>query len=147
MRASMRGSIRKVMVTDSDASEEAATQLSISRRSSRLSAQKAASASSVSKRGISFQFAIAFMGSRGCQVLIHLPLVKVVFLRSKGTRKDDTNRLAVRAVNAENAGAARRNAYVEIARLRGEARGVRHEANGEGIFERLFDVGDRYLLC
>src|SRR5580704_16797976 len=57
MRASIRGSMRKVMVTDSAASALPAVADSIRRRSGRFSAQKTASASSLSKRGTSSQLA------------------------------------------------------------------------------------------
>src|ERR1017187_2893013 len=59
MRASIRGSIRSVMVTDSDASALPAVADSMSRRSGRFSVQKLASASSLSKRGTSSHLANA----------------------------------------------------------------------------------------
>src|ERR1043166_3523270 len=59
MRASIRGSMRNVMVTDSDDSLAPATAVSISRRSGLFSAQKSASAVSLSKIGTSSHLAIA----------------------------------------------------------------------------------------
>src|SRR5712691_1031455 len=61
MRASMRGSIRSVIVTDSELSVGPATAVSINRKSGLFSAQKPASASSLSKIGISSHLAIARM--------------------------------------------------------------------------------------
>src|SRR5437868_13933517 len=55
----MRGSIRKVMVTDSEASALPATAPSIRRTSGLFSAQKPASAASLSKIGTSSHLAIA----------------------------------------------------------------------------------------
>src|SRR5208282_477286 len=63
MRASIRGSIRSVMVTDSDASALPDVAASISRKSGRFSDQKPASASSLSKIGTSSQLANALMSS------------------------------------------------------------------------------------
>src|SRR5471030_2593973 len=57
MRASMRGSIRSVMVTDSDASALPAVAASIRRRSGLFSDQKSDSAFSLSKIGTSSQLA------------------------------------------------------------------------------------------
>src|SRR3569832_1319402 len=61
MRASIRGSIRRVMVTDSDDSLGPATADSNKRKSGRFSDQKSASASSLSKMGTSSHLAIARM--------------------------------------------------------------------------------------
>src|SRR6266404_2889910 len=61
MRASMRGSMRSVIVTDSALSVGPATAVSINRKSGLFSAQKPASASSLSKIGISSHLAIARM--------------------------------------------------------------------------------------
>src|SRR6476620_2753144 len=59
MRANMRGSIRKVMVTDSENSPfPPATAFSIKRTSGLFSAQKPASAASLSKIGTSSHLAI-----------------------------------------------------------------------------------------
>src|ERR1017187_2846292 len=73
MRASIRGSIRSVMVTDSDASALPAVADSMSRRSGRFSVQKLASASSLSKRGTSshlanarIKFLLSFSFSSSC---------------------------------------------------------------------------------
>src|SRR4051794_38738552 len=60
MRASCRGSIRSVIVTES-ISEVDATELSISRISMRFSAQNMASASSLWKSGTSSQLDIEFI--------------------------------------------------------------------------------------
>ena len=57
MRANMRGSIRNVMVTDSDVSALPETAVSMSRTPGRFSAQNAASAASLSKIGTSSQLA------------------------------------------------------------------------------------------
>ena len=57
MRASIRGSIRSVMVTDSDPSALSDMADSIRRKSGRFSDQKSASASSLSKIGTSSQLA------------------------------------------------------------------------------------------
>src|SRR6266478_2443803 len=61
MRASIRGSMRSVIVTDSALSVGPATDVSINRKSGLFSAQKPASASSLSKIGISSHLAIARM--------------------------------------------------------------------------------------
>jgi len=61
IRASIRGSIRSVMVTDSPTSEFPATAPSIKRKSGRFSAQKSASASSLSKIGTSSHLAKALI--------------------------------------------------------------------------------------
>src|SRR5262245_27952324 len=53
--------MRRVMETDSDSSVPEATADSMRRRSGRLSAQKAASACSLSNSGTSSQLAIVFM--------------------------------------------------------------------------------------
>src|ERR1039457_2656450 len=59
MRESRRGSMRSEMATDSEVSELPATAASIRRRSGLFSAQKSASASSLSKIGTSSHLAIA----------------------------------------------------------------------------------------
>src|SRR5687768_2205671 len=123
MRASMRGSIRKVIVTDSDTSEDAATDESISRKSRRFSAQKAASASSLSKSGISFQLFRAFMwGSGASEVLVHFALVEILLLHGEWPGVNHSHRFAVRAVNTENPCARGRYSQIEIARLRRKPR-------------------------
>src|SRR5262245_61785466 len=119
----MRGSMRSVMVIDSETSELAATVASMRRRSRRFSAQNAASASSLSKSGTSSQFVTAFI-SLAAQGLVHLSLIKKLLFRFKGTGKDDSNLLPVRPVNAENARPAGGHTQIEVTRLNGEARGV-----------------------
>ena len=57
MRASIRGSIRSVIVTDSDDSALPETAVSISRTAGRFSAQNVASAASLSNSGTSSQLA------------------------------------------------------------------------------------------
>ena len=57
IRASIRGSIRSVMVTDSDYSALPATAASMSRTPGRFSDQNVASAASLSKIGTSSQLA------------------------------------------------------------------------------------------
>ena len=57
MRANMRGSIRSVMVTDSDVSALPETAVSINRTPGRFSAQNVASATSLSNSGTSSQLA------------------------------------------------------------------------------------------
>src|SRR6185295_17480715 len=140
MRASIRGSIRKVMVTDSDSSEPAATAASISRKSSRFSAQNADSPSSLSKSGTSSQVLITFMtlrvvfvggASRRAQGLVHFPLIKELLLRLERPGMDDPRGLPVRAVNGQDAGAVGGHSQVEEPRLGGEPGGVAQEADGE----------------
>src|ERR1035438_246597 len=70
MRASIRGSIRSVMVTDSDASALPAVADSMRRRSGRFSAQNSASASSLSKRGTSSHLANARITKKINRLLI-----------------------------------------------------------------------------
>src|SRR5947209_7459465 len=99
MRASIRGSIRRVMVTDSEISELAATVASISRSSIRLSAQKAASASSLSKSGTSSQLTTGFILLKGViliiQGLVELALVEKPLFRLEQPREYDSNRFSV----------------------------------------------------
>src|SRR5436190_18602096 len=103
MRASIRGSIRRVIVTDSETSDPAATADSIRRKSRRFSAQKAASASSLSKSGTSSQLEMEFMADLGrAESLVHPAVVKIFLLGFEGTRVNDADGLAVRAINAEN---------------------------------------------
>src|ERR1039458_324562 len=63
MRESRRGSMRSEMATDSEVSELPATAASMRRRSGLFSAQKSASASSLSKIGTSSHLAIARIAS------------------------------------------------------------------------------------
>ena len=58
MRANMRGSIRNVMVTDSETSLVPATATSINRKSGRVSDQKSDSDFSLSNIGTSSQLAM-----------------------------------------------------------------------------------------
>src|SRR5882672_5955323 len=151
IRASIRGSIRNVIVTDSEASELPATAASIRRTSGLFSAQKSASASSLSKIGTSSHFPIARIfvhcprrrfrsasspgrlavetddeGSRSLrQILVHLPLIEESFLRLKGPRKDDADLFAVRAIHAKDASAVDGHAQVEKPGLDRKPRGVR----------------------
>ena len=64
MRASIRGSMRKPMATDSELSTLLATADSIRRRSGRFSAQKSTSATSLSNMGTSSQLAKVFKAVR-----------------------------------------------------------------------------------
>ena len=78
MRANIRGSIRNVMVTDSESSLAAATADSINRKSGRFSDQNSASADSLSNIGTSSQLAmermlIVFVGTA------HLTLQEIYF--------------------------------------------------------------------
>src|SRR5262245_27892608 len=125
MRASIRGSMRRVIVTDSDNSVPAATADSIKRKSGRFSAQNADSASSLSQRGTSSQLEMVFMSavsSRVAQGLVHLALIKKLLFRLEPARVDDAHRFAVGPVDCENALAIGSHAQIEIAGLRGEAR-------------------------
>src|SRR5438034_1931473 len=100
------------MVTDSADSADVATDVSISRRSGRFSAQKAASASSLPKRGTSSHTGIAFMANpfRSFRLglplqfratpapllrerLVQLTLVEELFLRIKGPGVNDPDLL------------------------------------------------------
>src|SRR6266487_1658467 len=143
MRASIRGSIRSVMLTDSESSAPATRAASMSRRSGRFSAQKAASACSLSNRGTSSQVERVFMaGSRVAEGLVHLALVEEFFLVLERPGVDDPDGLAVGAVDAEDAGASGGSAKVEISGLSGEAGGIGQQLDGEGIFEGLLNVLD-----
>src|SRR5688572_17723446 len=95
MRASIRGSIRNVIVTDSEASDPVATAESIKRKSILFSVQKAASASSLSNSGTSSQLMIEFIAfmrlklfSRLRQILVQLLLIKELLFGSEWTRED-----------------------------------------------------------
>src|SRR5688572_26595884 len=126
------------MVTDSDDSAPEATDDSSNRRSGRVSAQKAASASSRSNRGTSSQLAMAFMSVQfllpakpSCKMqsprftqsflprerLVQLALVEELFFRIKRTAEDDPDLLSVCSIHAEDPQPARRSAQVEIPRL------------------------------
>src|ERR1700677_1688957 len=102
MRASIRGSMRSVMVTESASSPAPATEVSIRRTSMRVSAQKAASASSRSKRGTSSQFDKRFMGSLS-EGLVELSLIKETFLGLEVARENDASLAAVGAIDGKNA--------------------------------------------
>src|SRR5579862_9214682 len=113
MRASIRGSIRSVIVTDSDDSTVFATAVSISRRSGRFSAQKSASADSLSKIGTSSQRANEFMAifvsllirvepSSVRQSLVQLALVKIPLFRLQRPGVDDPKLFPVGPINTEN---------------------------------------------
>src|SRR6266540_974836 len=118
MRASIRGSIRSVMVTDSESSAPATRAASMSRRSGRLSAQNAASACSLSNRGTSSQVESVFMaGSRVAEGLVHLALVEELLFVLEQPGMDDPDGLAVGSVDAENAGAVGGSAEVEVSGL------------------------------
>src|SRR5688572_1094336 len=137
IRASMRGSMRKVIVTDS-ASPPVATAASMSRISIRFSAQNAASASSLSNIGTSSQVATAFMLVAGLsdltnsfqapQCLVGTALIKEPLLGFERTGKNHANQLAVSAVDTEDTLPVDRDSQVEKAGLRREAGGVRHES-------------------
>src|SRR5277367_110252 len=115
MRASMRGSMRKVMVTESESSLPVViTASSINRTSIRLSAQNAASASSRSKIGISSQLEMAFiLVNLLRQGLVQFALVKIAFLRLEGARENHAGLFAVGAVKSEDARTIRRRAEIE----------------------------------
>src|SRR5580698_303811 len=126
MRASMRGSIRNVMVTDSAASALPAVAASMRRRSGRFSAQNNASASSLSKIGTSSQLAnvrIGFQIRSGPRPrffifddedekdflrkrLVHFPLVKKSFFRLKHAGMQNADQSTVGPIHAENSGSA-----------------------------------------
>jgi hypothetical protein len=83
MRASIRGSIRNVIVTDSAASPLPATADSMSRKSGRFSDQKFASASSLSNSGTSSQ--LANVRIQFFQVILILMLILVPLYPSKAS--------------------------------------------------------------
>src|ERR1019366_6214438 len=167
MRASIRGSIRSVMVTDSDASALPAVADSMRRRSGRFSAQNSASASSLSKRGPSSHLANAritkkidgllerrlrhptihlsinptiqkFRVSLG-KSLPHFALVEETFFRLKRPRKHHPDLPSVGAIDAHDADATRRHAEVEKPRLHAEPRRVGHQPHGKCVFKGLLN--------
>src|SRR6267378_5863999 len=104
MRASIRGSMRSVIVTDSALSVGPATAVSINRKSGLFSAQKPASASSLSKIGTSSHLAIARMFSLNvslCQRLFHLALVEEPFFGLELAGENHANLPAIRAIDGE----------------------------------------------
>ena len=114
MRASIRGSIRNVMVTDSDPSALPEMAVSINRRAGRFSDQKSASASSLSKIGTSSQLAKVRIsqkyfgpGLSGRKRLVHFSLVKKPFFRIEPPGVEDADRFPVRPINADHTEAAR----------------------------------------
>src|SRR5271154_1018669 len=164
MRASIRGSIRSVMVTDSEASALPAVAASIRRKSGRFSDQKFASASSLSKSGTSSQLAkvcIFLFHTRPhprlrffCfedqdedddendflrQRLIHFPLVKKSFFRLERPRVQDADGFSVGAIHAGNPNATCRHSEVEKARLNAESRRVRQQPHSERILKRFLN--------
>src|SRR6266576_1645681 len=137
MRASMRGSIRSVIVTDSVASLLLATAACINRRSGRFSPQKSASATSLSKIGTSSQFAMErIVKSRppdydefGCplsrglvvlfpvfslrECLVQLPLIKKSFFGLERPRVNHPNLFSISSIHAENPDSACGHAQIE----------------------------------
>src|SRR5687767_10046295 len=89
IRASRRGSKRRVIVVDSRVSA-LSSEAFISRRSMRAAAQKIASSSSVSKCGTSRQVVMSFMEGavRSVHLLGVLPIVKGDFLGRHVARED-----------------------------------------------------------
>src|SRR6266550_2012318 len=166
MRASMRGSIRSVIVTDSVASLLLATADSINRRSGRFSPQKSASASSLSKIGTSSQFAIERIIKRPqdyrppdydefcCplslglvilfpvfsprECLIQLALIKKSFFGLERPRVNHPNLFSIRSIHAENPDSASGHSQIEEPRLNREPRRIRQQPDGKGIFKRFF---------
>src|SRR5665213_426332 len=136
MRASIRGSIRSVMVTDSDDSALPATADSIRRRSGRFSAQNPASASSLSKSGTSSQFAKVLTANYFCRAsgrkrLFHFPLIKKPFLRLERARVQNTDGTAVRPIHADDSDAAGGHSEIEKSRLHAKARRVGQQPHGK----------------
>src|ERR1035438_7420747 len=161
MRASIRGSIRSVMVTDSEASELSDRAASISRRSGRFSSQKSDSAASLSNSGTSSQLAkvriffrfvlllvLVFLSSitrtrtrriLSRQRLIQLPLVKKSLFRLERPGVQHADGFSVRAIDAENSQAARRHAEVEETCLNTKPRRVGQQLDRKWVFKRLFN--------
>src|SRR5262245_1382797 len=113
----MRGSIRRVMVTDSEPSLLPATADSMRQTSNLFSAQKSASATSLSKNGTSSHLIMAHVMSTYIslmgQSLIHLPLVEESFFGFEQPGVDNPDHFAVRAIHAEDASAADNHAEVK----------------------------------
>src|SRR6185437_4548510 len=148
MRASIRGSIRNEIATDSAESPLLpANADSINRRSGRFSAQKLTSPSSLSKRGTSSQVAKARIIKRDggecratfqtctarhsvphpslIQRLVHLPLVKISFLRLEWPGQHHPDLLPIRAIHTENPYAPRGHSQVKVPGLHRKSRRTR----------------------
>src|SRR5258708_37953253 len=101
----MRGSILNVIVTESDPSLAPATAPSISRTSGLFSAQKPASASSLSKIGTSSHFAMARTFFFNCaslrQRLFHFSLVEEPLLRPQLAGENHPHLLSTGSVHPE----------------------------------------------
>src|ERR1019366_200326 len=168
MRASIRGSIRSEMATDPEPSALPATAASMRRRSGLFSAQKVASASSLSKIGTSSHLAIArivFVWPPAtayrslktdyqslitghwprslCQTLIHFPLIEEPFFGLERAGVKDAGLFSVRPIHAEDSIATRRHAQVEVTGLHRKPGRIRQEPDREGVFKRFFDFLQR----
>src|SRR5215471_1834304 len=134
--------MRRVIVTDSAASPFPARDDSINRKSGLFSAQKFASASSLSKIGTSSQLATARITrfhrpALLRQSLFALPLIEEPFLRLKRPRMKHSNLLAVGSIHAEHSNAASRHPQVEKPRLNRKARRIRQHPQSKRIFKRF----------
>src|ERR1035438_9498934 len=135
----MRGSIRNVMVIESDNSLPAATELSMRRTSTRVSAQKAASDSSRSKRGTSSQLEMAFIKKLLGQGLSHFSLIKKSVFRFERSGKNDAGLFAVGTKDRENAHAIGGHPEIEKTGLLGEARRIRHQSDCKRVLKRFLN--------
>src|SRR4051812_32417284 len=118
MRASRRGSNRRVIVVDSRVSALSREPF-MSRTSSRASAQNTASSSSLSKCGTSRQLVMTFIGDvrRSVGALGVLAVVEGKLLRRHVPREQGAVAFSIGPENGEDPAIAHGFAKIEIARL------------------------------